>query len=146
MYLNSANAYTAHSRKVEKSFLLYNKMVICSQMTSERYVQNKQREEQRDTAAGTGPSLSFSLVWFSLSLSFSRKPLHSHQGFPTFPVFCRSELWEIISVRLLADCTQKAALESVFLLRQRLKSNGWLFFFFSLPQPQRGTHNTPHYY
>lgn len=100
------------------------------------YVQNKQREEQRDTESSTGPPLSLFPWYGSPSLYLSLvNPFTVIRAFQRFLFFCRSELWEIISVRLLADFTQKAALESGFLLLQRLKSSGWLFFFFPLPRP-----------
>lgn len=43
-------------------------------------------EESRKTEKPVRASLALFLV-LSFSRSLSRKPLHSHQGFPTFPVF-----------------------------------------------------------
>lgn len=76
-----------------------------------------------------GPPLSLFPWYGSPSLYLSLvSPFTVIRAFQRFLFFCRSELWEIISISLLADCTQKAALESGFLLLQRLKSSGWLFF------------------
>lgn len=92
-----------------------------------------------------GPPLSLFPWYGSPSLYLSLvSPFTVIRAFQRFLFFCRSELWEIISVSLLADCTQKAALESGFLLLQRLKSSGWLFFFAPSPASQRHTyHATP---
>lgn len=105
------------------------------------------REKSKETQNPARAPLSLFPWYGSPSLYLSLvSPFTVIRAFQRFLFFCRSELWEIISVRLLADCTQKAALESGFLLRQRLKSSGWLFFFlfFSSPAPQRHTyHATP---
>lgn len=93
------------------------------------------REKSKETQTPVRAPLSLFPWYGSPSLYLSLvNPFTVIRAFQRFLFFCRSELWEIISVRLLADCTQKAALESRFLLLQRLKSSGWLFFF-SLPSP-----------
>lgn len=103
------------------------------------------REKSKETHNPVRAPLSLFPWYGSPSLYLSLvNPFTVIRAFQRFLFFCRSELWEIISVRLLADCTQKAALESGFLLLQRLKSSGWLFFFFP-PQPHRGMHTTPHH-
>lgn len=140
--------YTIKCHIVPFTNTFHNKVVMCEQK-AHRWPQSAklcpEQAERRAKRHRSQPPLSL-FPWYGspfLYLSLVN-PFTVIRAFQRFLFFCRSELWEIISVCLLADCTQKAALESGFLLLQRLKSSGWLFFF-SPPQPHRGTHTTPHH-
>lgn len=162
MYLNSAKCslgislavlfYTMKCNIGPFVNTFHNKEVMCEQkahrwpQSAKLCPEQAERRAKRHRIQHGAPFLSLFPWYGSPSLYLSLvNPFTVIRAFQHFLFFCRSELWEIISVRLLADCTQKAALESRFLLQQRLKSSGWLFsFFFPSPGPQRHTyHATP---
>lgn len=130
----------------------HNKEVMCEQkahrwpQSAKLCPEQAERRAKRHRIQHGPPSLSLSLVWFSLSLPFSRKPLHSHQGFPTFPVFLQE--W-IVGDNLCPPIgwlhTKSSPGKRVFVTAAtQIQRLALFFFFFFPPQAHRGTHTTPH--